>query len=222
VLAGIVNSTTPDVAYYFKLSTFDNTDCATTARDAAIVQFINTNGSDLSLTIDPTLSFTVSGMNSSLSCDGTTTTGTSTATTIPFGSVTPATNRVVCQDLLAATNATNGFSLYMRYTGQPQSGSDLISDHTGTNAVPTAFSAAGTESYGYSTDDATLGAGTANRFTNPSQNWAAATTSNAEIGYEANPVSATHYHIGHQVGISLTTAAGIYQTTIIYTCVPVY
>ena len=142
--------------------------------------------------------------------------------TLPFGSVTPGANRVVCQDLLAATNATHGYSIYMRYTGAPQSGTDTIDDHTGSNASPTAFSGAGTEAYGYSTDDATLGTGTADRFTNPSQGWAAATTTNAEIGYESAAVTATHYFVGHQVGISVTTPGGIYQTTIIYTCVPIY
>lgn len=219
---GITNSSIADTGYYLRFNTYDNTNCATTPRDDVTVQFINTNSSQLSLTVDNSLSFSVSGVNSSLSCNGTTTTGTSTATTLPFGSVTPGANRVVCQDLLAATNATHGYSIYVRYTGAPQSGTDTIDDHTGSNASPTAFSAPGTEAYGYTTDDATLGAGTADRFTNPSQGWAAATTSNAEIGYESASVSTTTYRIGHQVGISVTTPGGIYQTTIIYTCVPVY
>ena len=80
----------------------------------------------------------------------------------------------------------------------------------------------GIEAYGYTTDDASLGTGTADRFTNPSQGWAAATTSNAEIGYEATGVATTHYTIGHQVGVATTTYPGTYTTTIIYTCTPVY
>lgn len=222
VLSAISNPNTADTGYYFRLNTYSNTNCTSGTIDNATVQFINTIGSTLSLTVDASLTFTIDGVSSAQSCDGTTTTGTSTATTIPFGAVTPASNKIVCQDLSASTNATSGYSIYVRYSGAPQSGSDTIDDHTGTNALPTIFSSAGTESYGYSTDDATLGTGTADRFTNGGQKWAAASTSNAEIAYESAPVGTTHYFIGHQVGISLTTPAGVYQTNIIYTCVPVY
>ena len=224
-LTGLTNSSLADTTYFFKLFTFSNTNCSTGAIDNVTVQFINTNGSTLSLTVDQSLSFTVAGVGASTSCDGTTTTSAATATTLPFGNVTTASNAVVCQDLAAATNATNGYSIFVRYTGKPSNGvGGLIADHTGTNAAPTAFSAAGTEAYGYTTNDSTL-AGTnptANRFTSPAQNWAAATTSNAEIGYSPVGSTATTYRIGHQVGIANTTPAGNYQTTIIYTCTPVY
>jgi hypothetical protein len=151
------------------------------------------------------------------------TTGTSTATTLPFGAVTTASNSLVCQDLQAATNATNGYSVYIRYTGKPQNAAlDEIADHSGSNASPTVFSAAGTEAYGYTTDDATLGTGTANRFTNGGVKWAAATTGNAEVAYSSTGTAAATFRIGHQVGISTTTPGGTYSTTIIYTCTPVY
>jgi hypothetical protein len=224
ILGSITNPTTPDTAYYFRLTTFGNTDCSSSQIDTATVQFLITNGSTLSLNVDPTLAFSIGGVNSSTSCDGTTTTGTSTATTIPFGATTAGANRIICQDLSASTNATHGYTIYLRYTGAPSNGMDTIADSSGTNDSPAAFSAAGTEAYGYSTDDASLSAAGngADRFTNPSQGWAKATTSNAEIAYEATPVGTTHYFIGHQVGISLTTPAGTYQTSIIYTCTPTY
>ena len=93
-----------------------------------------------------------------------------------------------------------------------------MAGHTGTNASPTVFSAAGNAAYGYTTNDATLGTGTANRFTSPAQEWAAATTTNAEIGYESTPAIGASYRTGHQLGILVTSPAGIYQTTMIYTC----
>ena len=223
VVDGITNSSLADTKFWYFVSTYGNTDCATSPVDNSTVQFINTNGSTLSLTVDSTLSFTVNAVASGQSCDGTTTTQASTATTIPFGTVTAASNGVVCQDLTAATNATNGYTIFTRYTAKPTNAlGQTIGDHTGTNAAPTNFSAAGTEAYGYTTNDSTLGTGTANRFTNPSQNWAAETTSNLELAYEAAGVTSTTYRIGHQVGISLTTKPGTYTTTIIYTCTPVY
>lgn len=220
---GITNSSIADTGYFLRVNTYDNVDCATTPRDSAAVQFINTNGSTLSLTVDNTLSFTVNAVAGATSCDGTTTTAASTATTIPFGTITPGANGVVCQDLTAATNSTNGYTIYGRYTAQPTNPlTQVIADHSGTNAAPTTFSAAGTEAYGMTTNDATLGTGTANRFTNGGQKWAALTTSNNEIAFEAAGVTSTTYRIGHQVGVSLTTFPGTYTTTVIYTCTPIY
>lgn len=224
-LDGITNSSTADTKYWFTLATFGSTDCATTPLDNAAPLFINTNGSTLSLTVDQTLSFTVNSVGSATACDGGTTTAASTATTIPFGTVSAGSNSIVCQDLTAASNSTNGYTIYSRYTAKPTNAlAQTIADvpNSGTNASPQPFTAAGTEGYGYTTNDATLGTGTVDRFTNPSQEWAAMTTSNAEVAYEAAGVTSTTYRIGHQVGISLTTAPGTYTTTIIYTCTPVY
>jgi hypothetical protein len=222
VLAGITNPTTPDTAYFFKLNTYTNTNCSTGPVDNAAVGFIVTSGSQLSLTIDPTLSFTVNAVASAQACDGTTTTGASSATDINFGSVTPGSNNVVCQDLTAATNAAHGYSIYVRNTGALTNGGHNIADHTGTNGSPAPFSSPGTESYGYTTNDSTLGTAATDRFTNPSQGWAALTTTNEEIAFQSTGVSNTTYRIGHQAGISVTTPAGVYQTTVIYTCTPIY
>ena len=222
VLAGLTNPSTAGTAYYFQLGTYANTNCTSSPVDNALTQFINTTGSTLSLTVSPTLSFAINGINSGTGCDGATTTGTSTATTIPFGTVTPAANAVVCQDLQAATNATDGYTIYLRYTGKPANGSNTIADAPGSNASPAAFPSPGTAAYGYTTSDSTLGTGTANRFTSPSQEWAAATTSDAEVAYEPAGVASTNYDIAHQVGIAATTLAGTYTTTIIYTCTPIY
>ena len=222
VIPKITNSSVPDVSYFMSLNTFSDTGCSA-GIDTSVVKFINTNGSTLSLSVDPTLTFTVNPVAASTACDGTTTTAASTSTTIPFGSVSTASNAIVCQDLTASTNATNGYTVYTRYTAAPTNGlGQAIADWTGTNAAPTTFPGAGTEAYGYTTNSATLGTGTANRFTNPGQNWAKETTTNAEVGYTATGVTSTTYRIGHQVGVSLTTKPGTYQTTVIYTCTPIY
>lgn len=218
---GITNSSIADTKFYLKFQTFNNTDCVSNPVDTATVLFILTNGSTLSLTVDPTLTFTVNAVSAGQTCNGATATAASTATTIPFGNVTSASNAVVCQDLSASTNATNGYTIYTRYTAAPTNPlSQTIASHTGTNAAPTAFSAAGTEAYGYTTNDFTLGTGTAGRFN--SNLWAAMTTTNAEVAYEPVGVNTTTYRVGHEVGVSLTTHPGTYTTTVIYTCTPVY
>ncbi len=218
---GITNGSTPDTKYFLRVSTYNNVDCTTTPVDSTTVGFIYTNGSTLSLTVDATLSFTVNAVAGGQACNGATTTAASTSTTIPFGTVSPASNSVVCQDLTAATNASNGFSVFLRYTGKPTNSlGDQIADHGTGNANPTVFSAAGTEAYGYTTEDLTLQAAANNRFNG--NRWAAATTTNAEVVYNAAGVASLNTRVGHQVGVSSVTRPGTYTTTVIYTCTPVY
>jgi len=218
---------TPDTTYYFQIRTFGNTDCTTTPIDSATITYTNTSGSQVSLSVDPSLTGTTTGVGSGASCDGVTTTGASSSTAMSFSGVTSAANGIMCQDLQVATNAPNGYTVYLRYT-QPLTDAlaQTIADVPGTNASPAAFPPAGTEAYGYSTDDATLGTGTPDRFTNYDslghQGWAKVTTTNAEVGYEPSGVTATDYHIAHRISIASTTPAGTYTATIIYTITPVY
>jgi hypothetical protein len=223
VINGITNSSVT-TSLQIQFNTYNNTDCSSSPVDSATALFILTNGSTLSLTVDNTLTFTVNAVASGQGCDGTTTTAASTATTIPFGTVNSAANAVVCQDLTAATNATSGYTIYARYTAAPTNAlAQTIADLPGaTNAAPIAFTAAGTEAYGYTTNDSTLGTGTANRFTNGGQKWADMTTANNELAYENAPVNSTTYRVGHQVGVSTITKPGTYTTTVIYTCTPIY
>jgi hypothetical protein len=222
----ITNGSTSNVSYWLQFQTFNDTACSVPI-DNTTVGFIYNTGSTLSLTVTPTLTFTVGTVGSGQSCDGTTTTAASSATTIPFGTVTSAANAVVCQSLTAATNATNGFTVFTRYVSKPTNSiGQTIADTTGSNSVPAAFPAAGTEAYGYTTNDTALsncsGLCATNRFTSPSQQWAAMTASNAEVMYEPNGVNSTTFDIAHQVGVSNLTRPGTYTTTIIYTCTPIY
>lgn len=220
VFGAITNGSTPDTRYFLRLTTYSDAAC-TSPVDNASVTFIYTNGSTLSLTVDSTLSFTVNAVAAGQNCNGATSTQPSTATTIPFGTITAAANSVVCQDLQISTNATNGYSVYARYTAKPTNVlNQTIADTTGTNAAPTAFPAPGTEAYGYTTNDSSLGTGTAGRFN--SNLWAAMTTANNEVAFDPSGVNSTIYRVGHQAGISLITRPGTYVTTIIYTCTPVF
>ncbi len=223
IVAGITNSSVADIGYWARVNTYNNVDCATSPVDNATIGFIFTNGTTLSLSVDPTLTFTVGTVASGQLCNGATTTVATTSTTIPFGTVTSAANSIACQALTASSNSTNGYTIYARYTAAPTNAiSQTIADWTGTNATPTTFSAAGTEAYGYTTDDSTLGTGTVARFTTAGPKFAAMTTSNNEVAYEPAGVTSTVYKVAHQVGVSTLTKPGTYTTTIIYTCTPVY
>lgn len=226
MLTTITNGSTANDDYYVLFSTYNNTDCSTSPVDSVTVGFVYTDGQAVSVTVAGSLSFSVAGVtgNGSAAVNGATITNglATTSTTIPFGTVTSSTNKVAAQDVTVSTNSGNGYTVYTRYTGQLTAGSNTIDNHSGTNASPSTFSAAGTEAFGYTTEDATL-TGTADRFTSSGGNkWAAFSTTNAELIYNAAAVSSQTTRVGFQVGIASTTEPGSYTSTVVYTAVPVY
>ncbi len=224
---GIVNGATEGATYYGVFETFANTDCSTGGSiDSVTVAFTYTDGELVQLTIDPTLTFTLSDVASGQPVNGVNTTIGSTATGINHGNaVTFGANGISAHDLNVTTNAPGGYTVYIRHTGQLSNGTDDIDNLTGgaTNAVPTLFTAAGTEGWGYTTEDNDLAGGTGDRFTNPGNYYAPFDTSNEPVVDNTNAVPGGEtVRVGHQVGIASTTPFGTYQTTIIYTVASTY
>jgi sugar lactone lactonase YvrE len=172
-------------------------------------------------TMDPNFAFTIGAHSGA--CNGAAQSAgtTSSATAISLGHFTSATQSTTAQDLSATTNASQGFSVYIRSTGALSDGhSHTIADLSGApNSTPIAFPATGTAALGYTTSDATLGTGTVNRFTNGGPYWAGLTTSNAEVFYEPTVASSTAC-VGFRVGAASSTAGTTYSTSIIYSGVP--
>lgn len=212
----VVNGSTVDTSYYAVFRTFSDDTCSTQV-ESTTVQFIYTTGQQVSLTVDPTFTFTVAGVASATSVNGATTSVTTTATTVPFGQVTTASNGIAAQDLAISTNANNGYNIYARYTGPlTNAASDTITNHSGTHAAPTNFSGAGTEAFGYTTEDTDLSQFQPN-------NWAGMETTNRAVSTRATATSGTETtRVGYQAGIDNSTPAGTYTTTVIYTAVPTY
>lgn len=226
LVTGITNGSTAETGYFAQFSTYNNIDCATTPVDSGVGTFIYATGQAVSLTVDATLSFNIAAVNSGSPVDsasGPNTTVTTTDGTIPFGTVTTSANSIAAHDLTITTNAGSGYTVYTRYTQAPTNGAASIDDlATYTNASPGSFSAAGTEAFGYTTNDGVLGTGTTTRFATTPQ-WAAFTTSNLEVAYSAAAVSSQTTRVGYEVGISGTTPAGLYNnSTVIFTATPAY
>jgi hypothetical protein len=223
VLTGITNGDTAGTKYFLQFSTYNNTDCSSSGVDSSTINFIYTTGQVVSATVDPTLSMSVAGVSSGATLKSAADVNiTTTSSTIPFGTLTTASNKIAAHDITVGTNANTGYTTTIRYSGTLSSGSHSITDHTGTNASPTAFSAAGTEKFGYTTNDAVLGTGTTGRF-GSNNVWAGFTTtaSTNEVAYSNVAVSETT-RIGYQVGISSTTPAGAYSTTVDLISTPLY
>jgi hypothetical protein len=220
----ITNGSTEATTYYAIYTSYVNDDC-TTPVDTVTVAYVFSNGELVELVIEPTLTFICATVASGQAVNGATTTHASSATGIDYSNdVTSGTNGVSAHDLQVTTNASNGYVVYLRHTGNlANQTADTITTHAGTNGSPTSFTAAGTESWGYTTNDSTLVGGTADRFTNPANAWAGFTTSNEEVASNTTGTTGTETtRVGQQVGISANTEAGKYQTTLIYTVVATF
>lgn len=227
VWGGITNGDTEGTTYFGIVSTYTDSGCTpANLVDEVTVAFVYKAGEPVELTVDPTLSFVCVAVAASQAVNGATTTHASTATGIDFDNdVTSSTNGVSAHDLQVTTNAAGGYVIYARHTQQlTNANGDTIDNHTGTNAAPTAFSAAGTESWGYTSEDSTLAGGTADRFTTTGgDKWAGFLTTNEEVASNTAAVPGTETtRVGHQAGIASTTEAGTYETEIVYTIVATY
>lgn len=98
----------------------------------------------VSASVDASLTFTVSGVNSSSTVNGsaTTTIATSTPTTLPFGTLPIGVSRTLAHDLAVSTNADNGYTVTVEQEGDLQSttGGTIDGFFDGTDTVtPTAW-----------------------------------------------------------------------------------
>lgn len=223
----ITNGSTADTTYFGVFTTYTDASCTGGNEvDTAVVTFIYKNGTLVSLTIDPTLSFSIASVTSGTTVNGASTTVNSGATSIDFqNSVTSGSPGVSAHDLTIGTNATGGYTAYIKHTGLLTNGaSDTIDNWTGTNLSPAGSFPTTAEAWGYTTEDSSLSAigDGADRFTNPGNEWAGFSTTNQEVAFSATPVSGELTQVGHQVSVASSTEAGTYQTTIVYTVASTY
>lgn len=230
---GITNTSTAGT-FYATLNTYTSSGACSTLQDTATVALATTAAVSVSATVDPALTFTVANVGA----DGTTLkTGVTTSTGCAAG--TNATNVIfpnganamvadtdyTCGQLLTTT--TNGSGGFTTTVARPSgsntltSGSNSITEWTGTNATPTSWPSSSTESFGYTTDATPLGTGTTGRF-GANNVWSGLTTSSLEVDYSNVAVSARTTKVGYRVRFTPTTEAGAYTGTILYTSTPVF
>jgi hypothetical protein len=170
------------------------------------------------------LTFSISGIDASTLTEGTTTDVSTTATSVPFGTLTINHGKIAAQRLTVSTNATEGYQIFVFQRQGLTSGSGEIDPVTGTNPSPGAWTSvcdSGAEScYGYHAGDDSLFGGSA-RFA-PDDTFARFDSSPYEIVY--NPYSVTN-EITDVVFKVLARDAedpGDYQSGVVYVVVPVF
>ncbi|KXK00221.1 MAG: hypothetical protein UZ19_OD1000136 [Parcubacteria bacterium OLB19] len=198
----------------------------------AIVDYV-----EVSAIVETTFDFVVAGLATSTAINGTSTTGATTPTTIPFGILEADSIYTLGQQLSVSTNARNGFVVTVEQDGNLRSSTladiDGFIDGAYTN-TPVAW-ATPTESllqentwghWGLTSNDSDLNAG---EFTGGGGNkWVAASTTPRQIFSHTGSADGTtqdygQIEVAYQVQITpLQEAADDYNTTLMYIATPTF
>ncbi len=176
---------------------------------------------------EQTLSLTVAGLASGVSIEGVTLDVTSTATSIPWGTVTPNSQVEAGQRLTITTDAFYGYKILMRSpTPLLQTGSLEIKPINGTNASPAAWGYdlnTQSGSVGYHAGDDALSSGSTRFAANDTWAKVELLDVDAEVAYSAGPATSETADIVFRVEISALQDAGSYTLSDLnYIVVAVY
>lgn len=181
----------------------------------------NQEGIATSIIIDPEFSFSVA--NAATACNGesgfVSAAGTSTA--VALGGMVGSSSKTGGQTLAVTTNVGGGFAVYVRGTqtaNNLQSANHNFADTTGTYASPAAWAGAGTEAFGYTYADATVGSSAP---AVPPDSFIALNATPRQVAGSANALTGTSC-VSFGVSTAANTSAGTYRATIVYTAVPAF
>jgi hypothetical protein len=225
-----VTNPSSDTTYFIRLSTYSDDSYATVV-DSATVSFVVVAAVTVSLTIDPTLSFNVTGLPASAVYKGSLSTSNvcnDTATSVTFGSpllpLSANTDYDCGQTLTTSTNADSGYQVTVKSLTPGdvlKNGTASIANWTGTNAAPTATPNSEAELFGYTTNDNRL-VGVSTRFTSSDNLFAGLTDSDAEIAHSVTSVANDEVNIAYRLRFTVFSAAGTYTGKVVYTCTPTF
>jgi hypothetical protein len=187
--------------------------------------------------VDTIFTFAVAGLGAGQSVNGTTTTGVTSSTSIPFGTLTSGVATRTAQRLTVNTNASNGdvVTVQLDQPRQSSTGADIdgFSQGSYTNipvawAVPTSI--VGSENtyghWGITSDDATTTRDAGDEFN--VNEWASASTSPRVVMSHTGPANGTGMGqgtttVGYKVQIGgLQEAGDDYTATLTYVATPTF
>jgi hypothetical protein len=188
--------------------------------------------------VNTVFDFVVSGLATSTAINGTSTTGSTTATQIPFGALTANQIYTMAQRLNVTTNARNGFVVTVEQDGNLQSstGADIDGFSNGTYVNTPAAWSAPTNSlllentwghWGLTSNDSNLNTNEFNVGTGGDR-WVAASTTPRQVFSHTGPADGTTQDygvatVGYQVQITpLQEAGDDYRTTLTYIATPTF
>jgi hypothetical protein len=226
-IAGVTNPTTSGTYYYVQVTVQK---AGPTTTDYGVAENEVLSSVSISGTMDSTLSFTVTGLPTTSATNTIThalnnATITTTSSSIPFGSFNnndSGTNNVGVQAITTATNATNGYSVYLQENQTMTNGNTPIPDvSTNTN-----WTNGTTVGFGVNVQNGSNG-DTSTTFTQKTNDvyqpipvntnsLTLATTTGVTSG------SGDSEYVIYQVGVNADQVAGSYSNTLDYVVVPDY
>ncbi len=196
---------------------------------------------EVTASVDTILEFEVNGLGEGNTINSTTTTGSSSATAIPFGELQAGVATTVAQELIVSTNASNGFVVTVQVDGQLVSatGADIDGFIEGAyTSTPTLWqgpvpSIGNEETYGHwgiTTNDDSVGVGLTDLFGvgGSGNRYVSASTTPVEVFRHNGPADGTspsigQTEVGYQIQISSLQEAGDdYSATLTYVATPVF
>jgi hypothetical protein len=234
----ITNPGGPGATTSYEISIGNTSESASsTIVDGGAVRVAIIDEVTVSASVDTSLTFSVTGVVSGQTVNGspTSTAATTTPTTLPFGSLALNTSKTLAHDLVVATNATNGYTVTVEQTGDLQSSTGATIDGFIDGAyttTPTAWQGPGANV----NDDSTYGHwgltstdGTTTRSSEfGSDQWVSASTTPVVIMGHTGPADGVTAgvgtaRIGFQVQISALQEAGDdYNSTLRYIVTPTF
>jgi len=190
--------------------------------------------------VNATLTFGVTAVNNGVDVNGITTTATSTATTVPFGTLSSVAPSVVGQELSVTTNASNGFSVTVQQDGEMVSaaganinsfkmaanGTGLATPEIWSDPVATLGSDNTYGHLGLTTNDSDLLALGGQDFTGAQLAGLEGTAPMQVMSHDGAADGSTpdkgKVRVAYEVGITDLQEAGDYQSTLTYVCTPTY
>ena len=218
-------------SYEFRVTVANATNDSGRTR-VAIVNYV-----EVTAIVNTTFDFVVAGLATSTSVNGTSTTGASTATTIPFGVLNAGTVYTIGQQLSVTTNAANGFVVTVQQDSNllSSTGADIDGFSNGTYVnTPVAWSAPTNVllnentwgHWGLTSNDSDLNA--SEFTTGGGDRWVAASTTPRVVFTHNDPADGTTQDVGqaevaYRVQISpLQEAGDDYNTTLMYIATPTF
>ena len=211
------------------------TDASGTAKDSGKTRVVIIDTVLVTAIVETTFDFTISGLATTSPVNGDTTTGSTTATEIPFGVLAAGVPKILAQQLNVQTNARNGFSVTVETDGDLESSNGAIIDNftegtdiavSGTDWTAPSNDVNDEKTWGHwgmTSDDTDL----ANDL-DTADSYIAASTTPREVFSHNGPSDGSTQDIGlatvgYQVEITALQEAGDdYNTTLTYIATPTF
>jgi len=198
---------------------------AVNAADGAPVPLNATSSYPSLVTQGATLTFSVAGLAQGVATNGVTTTITTSATGVPFGTLPLGTSVIGAQRLSVTTNAASGYELYA-FDDSPLTNNvgQTLPPIPASNASPlpwaSACTATSTACYGYHSGSSVLSGGST-RFA-PNDSYAGFSTSSAEVGYASSPTTSSTVDMVYRAQVGTTQPDGTYSDNVVYVIAPTF